>query len=112
MHALFPVSFFPFLRISNLVLYALADCHSDSAYFLRSQDISVTASGAVLRAYRTKTIQFKQRVLEILLLFIPNSVLHPALNNYFCTVPTLPSSPLFLVNQDGSFRPLLATHFN
>ena len=114
MHALFLLAFFFFLGISNLVPYALADCHSDSAYFLRCQDVSITASGAVLRVYRTKTIQFKQRVLEIPLPFIPNYVLCPvtALNNYFCTVPTLPSSPLFIVSQDGSFRSLLVTHFN
>ena len=62
----------------------------------------------------TETIQFKQRELEIPLPFIPNSVLCPvtALNRYLCTVPNLPSSPLFIVNQDGSFRPLLAAHFN
>ena len=114
MHALFLVAFFSFLRISNLVPYALADCHSDSAYFLRRQDVSITASGAVLRVYRTKTIQFKQRELEIPLPFIPNSVLCPvtALNRYLCTVPNLPSSPLFIVNQDGFFRPLFAAHFN
>ena len=62
----------------------------------------------------TETIQFKQRELEIPLPFIPNSVLCPvtALNRYLCTVPNLPSSPLFIVNQDRSFRPLLAAHFN
>ena len=47
MYALFLVAFFSFLRISNLVPYALADCHSDSAYFLRRQDVSITASVAV-----------------------------------------------------------------
>ena len=118
MHALFlhvpVVAFFSFLRISNLVPYALVDCHSDYAYFLRRQDVSFTESGAALRVYRTKTIQFKQRVLEIPLPFIPNSVLCPvtALTNYFCTVPTLASSPLFIVTLGGSFRPLLATHYN
>ena len=114
MHALFLVAFFSFLRISNLVPYASFDCHSDNAYFLRRQDVSFTESGAVLRVYRTKTIQFKQRVLGIPLPFIPNSVLCPvtALTNYFCTVPSLASSPLFIINHGGSFRPLLAAHFN
>ena len=94
--------------------YTLADCHSDNAYFLRRRDVSFTASGAVLRVYRTKTIQFKQRELEIPLPFIPNSALCPvtALNDYFRTVPTLASSPLFIANRTGSFRPLLAAHFN
>ena len=59
MHALFLVVFFSFLRISNLVPYASADCHSDNAYFLKRQDVYFTALGAVLRVYRTKTIQFK-----------------------------------------------------
>ena len=114
MHALFLVAFFSFLWISNLVSYTLAYCHSDNAYFLRRQDVSFTASRAVLRVYRTKTIQFKQRVLEIPLPFIPNSVLCPvtALKYYFRTVPTLASSPLFIANHPGSFRPLLAAHFN
>ena len=74
----------------------------------------MSQSGVVLRVYRTKTIQFKPRVLEILLPFIINSVLCPvtALTNYFCTVPTLASSPLFIVNHGGSFRPLLDAHVN
>ena len=114
MHALFLVAFFSFLRISNLVPYASVDCHSNNIYFLRHQDVSFTASGAVLRVYRTKTIQFKQRELEIPLPFIPSSVLCPvtSLHNYFRMVPTLASSPLFIVNHTGSFRPLLAAHFN
>ena len=41
MHALFLVAFFSFLQISNLVPYALVDCHSNNAYFLRHQDVSV-----------------------------------------------------------------------
>ena len=114
MHALSLVAIFSFLRISNLVPYALVDCHPDYTYFLRHQNVSFAESGAALRVYRTKTTQFKQRILEIPLPFIPNSVLCPvtALTNYFCTVPTLASSPLFIVNHGGSFRPLLATHFN
>ena len=98
MHALFLVAFFSFLRISNLVPYASADCHADNAYFLKRQDVYFTASGAVLRVYRTKTIQFKQRVLDIPLPFIPNSILCPvtAIKKYFCTVPALDSSPLFI----------------
>ena len=73
MYSLFLVAFF--LRISNLVPYASADCHSDNTYFLKCQDVYFTALGAVLRVYRTKTIQFKQRVLEISLPFTPNSIL-------------------------------------
>ena len=57
MHAAFLVAFFSFLRISNLVPCTLASCQSDNAYFLKREDVSFTASGAVLRVYRTKTIQ-------------------------------------------------------
>ena len=100
MHALFLFAFFSFLRISNLVPYASANCHADNAYFLKRQDVYFTASGAVLRVYRTKTIQFKQHVLDIPLPFIPNSILCPVtvLKKYFCTVPALDSSPLFIVH--------------
>ena len=114
MHALFLVAFFSFLRISNLVPYTFAASHSVNAYFLKRQDVSFTATGAVLRVYRTKTIQFKQRVLEIPLPYIPNSVMCPvtALKQYFSTVPNFASSPLFMVNHSGSFKPILAAHFN
>ena len=85
--------------------YASADCHADNAF---------TASGAVLRVYRTKTIQFKQRVLDIPLPFIPNSILCPvtALKKYFCTVFALDSSPLFIVHHGRSLKPILVAHFN
>lgn len=114
MHALFLVAFFSFLRISNLVPYASADCHANKAYFLKHQDVYFTASGAVLKVYRTKTIQFKQRVLDIPLPFIPNSILCPvtALKKYFCTVHALDTSPLFIVHHCRSLKPILATHFN
>ena len=114
MHALFLVASFSFLRISNLVPYASADRHADNAYFLKRQDVYFTASGAVLRVYRTKTIQFTQRVLDIPLPFIPNSILCPvtALKKYFCTVPALDSSPLFIVHHGTSLKPILAAHFN
>ena len=114
MHAAFLVAFFSFLRISNLVPYTLASCQSDTAYFLKREDVCLSASGAVLRVYRTKTIQFKQRVLHISLPFIPNSRLCPVtvLQNYFRTVPSQASLPLFVVYHRGSLKPLLATHFN
>ena len=72
-------AFFSFLRISILVPYSLADLHSDKVYFLKRQDVSFTTSGAVLGIDRTKTIQFRQRELEIPLLFIRNSALCPVI---------------------------------
>ena len=114
MHAAFLVAFFSFLRISNLLPYSLADLQSERAYFLTRNDDSFTSSGAILRVYRTKTIQFSQRVLEIPLPFIPNSILCPvsALLSYFRAVPAPAKSPLFVINQHGIFKPILAAHFN
>jgi len=60
---------------------------SGQAYFLTCNDVSFASTGAVFQIYRTKTIQFHQRlhVLEILLPFLPNSILCPvsALLIYF-----------------------------
>lgn len=115
MHAaFFIVAFFSFLRISNLVPYTSADLHKPNAYFLRQKHISFTAAGAVLRVYRTKTIQFYQRVLEIPLPYIPHSVLCPvtALNKYLSLVPAQPNSPLFDFPIGRVLTPIFASHFN
>ena len=106
MHAACLVAFFSFLRIFNLMPYSLADLQSKWAYFLTRNDVSFTSSGAILRVYRTKTIQFSQCVLEILLPFIAKSLL-----SYFRTVPAPANSPLFVINQHG-IKPILAWHFN
>ena len=68
----FLVAFFSFLRISILLPYSLTDLQSERAYFLTRNDVLFTSSGAILRVYRTKTIQFSQCVLEIPMPFIPN----------------------------------------
>ena len=114
MHATFLVAFFSFLRISNLVSYSLDDLSSSSNYFLRGKDVSFTSTGAILQVYSTKTIQFRQRFLDISLPFIPNSVLCPvtALSSYLRTVPAPADSPLFVVSQVANLRPILAAHFN
>lgn len=98
MHAAFLVAFFSFLRMSNLVPYTLADLVSDKSYFLKRSDVSFSASGAILRVYRTKAIQFNQRALEIPLPLIPNSVLCPvsAFQTLLSIVPAPPSAPLFI----------------
>ena len=114
MHAAFLVAFFSFLRISNLVPYTSADLHKHNAYFLRRRDISFMASGAVLRVYRTKIIQFHQRVLEIPLPFIPRSVLCPvtALRSYLFLVPAHSTSPLFVLPHGRLLRPIFALQFD
>ena len=114
MHAAFLVAFFLFLRISNLVPYKSSDLGSNEAYFLTRLDVWFSTAGAVLRVYRTKTIQFHQRVLEIPLPLIPNSILCPvsALKNYFSLVPGPLVSPLFMVSEGSDIKPVLASHFN
>ena len=114
MRAAFLVAFFSFLRISNLVPYTLSEVHSSTSFFLRCRDIAFTASGAYLGVFRTKTIQFKQRILEIPLPVIPNSILCPgtALTSYFKLVPAASDSPVFLAPHRSSFATILARHFN
>ena len=114
MRAAFLVAFFSFLRISNLVLYTLSEVHSSTSFFLHCRDITFTASGAYLQVFKTKTIQFKQRILEIPLPVIHNSILCPvtALTTYFMLVPASSNSPVFLAPHDSGFTPILARHFN
>ena len=108
------VAFFSFLRISNLVPYTLSEVHSSASFFLRCWDITFTAAGAYLHVFKTKTIQFKQKILEIPLPVIPNSILCPvtALTTYFTLVPASSNSPVFLAPHGSGFTPVLARHFN
>ena len=114
MRAAFLVVFFSFLRISNLIQYTLSEVHSITSFFFRRRDTTFTASGAYLKVFRTKTIQFKQRILEIPLPVIPNSILCPvtALTSYFKLVPAASHYPVFLAPHRSSFTPVLAWHFN
>ena len=77
MRALFLVAFFSFLRISNLVPYTLADVRDPKGCYLRLSSVTFTAQGVLLRVTRTKTIQLRQRVLDIPLPYIPRSPLEP-----------------------------------
>ena len=112
MRAAFLVAFFSFLRISNLVPYTLTKVHSSASFFLCRRDITFTASGAYLHVFKTKTIQFKQKILEIPV--IPNSILCPvtARTTYFSLVPASSDSQVFLAPHGSGFMPVLARHFN
>ena len=114
MRAAFLVAFFSFLRISNLVPYTLSEVHSSTSFFLHRRDISFTASGAYLHVFKTETIQFKQRILEIPLPVIPNSILCPVntLTTYFRLVPASYDSLVFLAPHGSGFTPVLARHFS
>ena len=65
MRALFLVAFFSFLRISNLVPYKLSEIDHPRACYLTPSSVTFTAQGVLLRITHTKTIQFRERVLEI-----------------------------------------------
>ena len=114
MHALFLVAFFSFLRISNLVPCTRAAICDPGACHLRLSSVTFTGHGALLRVTRTKTIQFRQRVLEIPLPCIPGSPLCPvtALKQYLATIPRQLEAPLFVCASGGIYQPVLAHHYN
>ena len=114
MHAAFLVALFSFLQISNLVPHNLSELVSNKVYFLKHLDVLFSSTVAVSRVYRTKTIQFHQRVLEIQLPLISNSILCPVftLKNNLSLVPATLHVPLFMVSEDIGIKPVLASHFN
>ena len=114
MRAVFLVAFFSFLRISNLVPYKLSEIGSSHACYLTLASVNFNARGVLLRIYKTKTLQFRERVLEIPLPFIPGSPLCPvtALRQYLASVSLPPHSPLFVTVSNGAYTPILARHYN
>ena len=70
--------------------------------------------GALLRITCTKTLQFRECVLEIQSPLIPGSPLCPvtALRQYLAHVQLSPSSPLFVCQSRGSYSPILAHQYN
>ena len=114
MGALFLVAFFSFLRISNLVLYKLSDVTDPQACHLMCSNVTFTSRGALLRITHTKTIQFRERQLEVPLPRIPGFPLCPvtALQQYLASVQLTPSSPLFVYKSQDAYRPILAHQYN
>ena len=113
--ALILVAFFSFLRKSNLLPSARADIHSSDPLHLTRKDIQIFPDSVVLRVHRTKTLQFRQRVLHIPLPLIPNSALCPvhAVQELLHASPDVPEHlPLFGFMSRGHFRPILAHHFS
>lgn len=106
MWAVFLVAFFSLLRKSNLVPTTLADVASNSATHLRMCDINFQQDHCILHVYKTKTIQFRQRALQIVLPCIPHSVLCPvsALKHHLANITQTSQAPLFTVYtpQDSS----------
>lgn len=101
--ALFTVTFFSFLRKSNLVAASAASFHGDR--HLSRGDIKFTDSGAVLRIKWSKTRQHQEGIHIIPLPSIPHSSPCPvsALRRYFALVPASDTSPFFcLPSRRGS----------
>ena len=113
MRALFLVAFFSFPHISNLVPYNLADMNDPHACHLTLYVI-FTPREALLPITHTKTIQFRERVLEIPLPRISGSPLWPvtALTQYLASVQLPLRSPSFVCNSQGVYRPILAHQYN
>ena len=114
MRALFLVAFFSFLRISNLVPHQLSDIANPQACHLTPSNVTFTSQGALLRITHTKTIQFRERQLEIPLPCIPGSPLCPvtALKQYLASVQLPPRSPLFVCKTQDAYSPILAHQYN
>ena len=104
MRTLFLVAFFSFLCISSLVPHKLSNA--------LQRDFHLT--GALLRITHTKTIQFRERHLEIPLPCILGSPLCPvtALKQYLASVQLPPRSPLFVCKTQDAYRPILAHQYN
>ena len=109
MWALFLVAFFSFLRKSNLVADSLS---ATSDKLPHRCDFVLAPEGAFLQIRATKTIQFKQHILLILLPFIPNSPLCPVstLINHFRLNCLALYDFLFSVQSSHSLPPRLITY--
>ena len=113
MWTIFLVAFFSLLRKSNLVPSTIADVTSASATHLRICDVSFHQDHCTLHVHKTKTIQFRQRALEIVLPFIPHSVLCPvsALKSHLRYVTADTEAPLFTIHTSTGFKPVTGYHF-
>ena len=112
--ALLLVAFFSLLGKSNLLPATYQQVMNKDSPHLRRCNIHFNAKGVTLSVYKTKTIQFKQRVLTIHLPRRRNSILCPtqALHNYLRMVPAPGNFPVFLIKDSCSFfQPLLSSHF-
>ena len=112
MAVLFLVTFFSFLRLSNLVPRTLRDISNSHPLFLKRSDVCFSPRGVVLSVARMKTLQFNQRLLEIPLLIIPRTPLCPvsALCIYLHHVAAEPYLPLFGLYINNHYQPILAHH--
>jgi hypothetical protein len=99
---IFVVSFFSFLRKSNLVPDSAEQAQSGQCHFLRRRDILVLRDSAILTIRSSKTDNFQERPSVIPLAAIDGSTLCPvyALRLMITRIPASLSEPAFLIPSD------------
>ena len=109
--SLFLMAFFTLARKSNLV--PTGNDSVDADRHLKRRDVTVTDFGLLVCFHWTKTIQFKERVLEIPLVAMPGHSLCPvrAYLNMIKLVPASPDSAAFLLPSRRSVRPVKYKQF-
>ena len=112
--SLFVLAFFSLLRQSNLVPVGLDFEHvTNSSHFLHCRDVTFIEEGALLSVKSSKTIQFHERHLYVVVPAISGSVLCPvlALQLFMSLAPKPKSWPLLSFHQirlkQSSLRPHL-----
>ena len=106
------VGFFSFFRKSNL--FIPSPKQFDPSKHLCCSDVSFSTSGAVLAVRWSKTIQFRQRVLEVPLPHMPGSPFCPS-SALLLVTRSLPNAqgprPLFCYKASSGVRPLTHSEF-
>lgn len=106
------VGFFSFFRKSNLLVPSLTKF--DPNKHLCCSDVSFSMSGAILSVRWSKTIQFRQRILEVPLPHIPGSPYCPSSALLLATSflpPAQAPRPLFCYRSTLGLRPLTHSEF-
>ncbi|XP_019640669.1 PREDICTED: uncharacterized protein LOC109482402 isoform X3 [Branchiostoma belcheri] len=99
--------FFTFFRRSNVVLDSKTSF--DPKRHLQRKDVLTSPSGLLVYTKWSKTLQHRERVLQIPLVPIPDSVLCPvSAYQHMCTlIPASPDSPAFVLpSSTNTARPL------
>ena len=104
------IAFFGLLRISNVIPRKKSDIHSKRKMFLTRDAVSSTETGLVLTLRHSKTIQFKERSLQVPLPFMPGHTMCPVTSVYMALLmsPGCPDEgPVFVRGCAGNFHPIL-----
>ena len=100
------LAFFSFIRLSNIVPHRRAQY--DKTRHLASGDVIFSSTEAIILIKLSKTIQFRDSVVTIRVLFLPGSYLCPvtALKAMIALVPGSDNDPLFATHIHDSVLPL------